>query len=101
MTVLKKSILHNNLPDIQGGEENEYYHLNYEQYESIISGGTALVNIRLSDYSGLTCYQGYAVENSLETEAVWNITKIITTNTGNVISSIQTENYIWNDRYNL
>jgi hypothetical protein len=120
MTVLKKSILHNNLPDIQGGEIDEYYHLSQEKYD-IVSGltnsgsGTIFLSddgtykaaggvqtyTRRSDYVGLISYQGFAEVGSLETDEVWTITKIVTDAPGNIISSVQTDNVKWSERLTL
>jgi len=64
-------------------------------------GGSGVVYIRRSDYTTLISYNGYALTGSLETDAVWTITKIVTDSAGDVISSVQTENYKWSERYSL
>jgi hypothetical protein len=43
METLRKSTLHNGLPDLQGGDQNGFYHLDYNEYlnvQNLISGGT-------------------------------------------------------------
>ena len=69
-------------------------------------GGGTQVNseyIRKSDYVALTLtsYQGFAVTGSLESDAVWSITKTITTAAGAVTSSVRTNNVKWTERYLL
>jgi hypothetical protein len=112
---------HNETLNKQGGDTDEYYHLTEEKYDIVSGlitdgqgdlflsddgtykpvGGSGVVYIRRSDYTTLISYNGYALTGSLETDAVWTITKIVTDSAGDVISSVQTENYKWSERYSL
>ncbi len=53
---------------------------------------------KLSDYSGSFSYCGYAASGSLETQNVWNITRITVFGDGNVTTGVAT-NVNWTDRY--
>ena len=61
-------------------------------------GLNAIIYIRRADYDTLVSYNGYAVTGSLETDAVWTITKITTTAAGVITSSVTTENWQWSNR---
>ena len=58
-------------------------------------------NIRLSEtfYAPTyTSYLGFAPSGSLETEAVWTITKRVGSENGTILSNVQTENVKWSER---
>jgi len=72
-------------------------------FGQLISTGGLATFIRRSDYvhGTLTAYTGYAPEGSSEASAVWVITVIITTASGDVTSSVQTADAKWSERYSL
>jgi hypothetical protein len=111
-------IEHNNTALIQGGAADEYYHLSLEEYnnvQNLVSDGSGLTflsddgtyvevggtsYIRKSETIPATyiSYLGYAPAGSLETDAVWTITKIVDSASGVVISKVQTPNWQWSNR---
>lgn len=68
------------------------------------SGGAKLLTyLRLTDIvmATYTYYTGYAPSNSLETDEVWTITKIVSDEEGVVASKVKYYNRAWTDRGTL
>ena len=78
------------------GENGNWYDAEGDTGVQAQGGGT--VYIRRADYDTLVSYNGYAPLGSLESDAVWTITKITSDAYGNVISSVQTEDWAWTNR---
>ena len=65
---------------------------------NFVNGGSTDTSSRVSAIDGLIWYGGFAPEGSLESEAVWTITKLTTTVIGDVDSSTTVTNWKWTER---